>query len=54
MISSIVWLYLYKIGFIDPDHAPWKIYLPIALVEVVVYLYSLPKVTDWLEKLFRR
>ena len=53
MISSIVWLYLYKIGEINPDHAPWKIYLPIALVEVVVYLYSLPKVTDWLEKLFK-
>ena len=53
MISSIIWLYLYKIGEIDPDHAPWKIYLPLVLVEVVVYLYSLPKVTGFIEKLFR-
>lgn len=54
MISSIVWLYLYQIGIINPDKAPWKIYLPIAFIEVVVYLYSLPKVTDFIEKLFRR
>lgn len=53
MISSLIWLYLYHVGMIDPDHAPWKIYLPIAFIEVVVYLYSLPKVTDWLEKLFK-
>lgn len=50
MISSLVWLYLYKIGEINPDKAPWKIYLPIALVEVVVYLYSLPKITDFIDK----
>jgi hypothetical protein len=53
MISSIVWLYLYKIGEINPDKAPWKIYIPIVLVEVVVYLYSLPRVTDFIEKLFK-
>ena len=51
MISSIVWLVLYSKGFINPDKAPWKIYLPIVFVEVVVYLFSLPKVTDWLNKL---
>lgn len=54
MISSLIWIYLYQKGIINPDHAPWKIYLPIVLVEVVVYLYSLPRVTDWFEKLLRR
>lgn len=54
MISSLIWIMLVAKGVINPDHAPWKIYLPIAFIEVVVYLYSLPKVTDWLEKLFRR
>lgn len=53
MISSIVWIYLYLTGAINPDNAPWKIYLPIVLVEVVVYLYSLPRITDWIEKLFK-
>ena len=51
MISSLIWIYLYLNGIINPDHAPWKIYLPIVFVEVVVYLFSLPKVTDWINKL---
>ncbi len=50
MISSIVWLILLNMGYINPDHAPWEIYLPIALVEVVVYLKLLPKVTDFIDK----
>ena len=51
MISSIAWLILLHMGKINADHAPWKIYLPLVLVEVVVYLYSLPRVTDWIDKL---
>ena len=50
MISSIVWLYLLYNGFIQEGHAPWEIYIPIALVEVVVYLYSLPKIADFIDK----
>ena len=53
MISSIIWLMFYFSGKIDPDHAPWKIYLPVVFVEVVVYLFSLPRVTDWLDKKLR-
>lgn len=53
MISSLIWIMLVEKSVINPDRAPWKIYLPIALVEVVVYLYSLPKVTDFIEKLFK-
>ena len=53
MISSIIWLYLYKIGEIDPDHAPWIIYLPTALIECVVYLLSLPKIADFIDRLFK-
>ena len=51
MISSLIWMMLIEKDVINPDRAPWKIYLPIALVEVVVYLFSLPKIADWLDKL---
>lgn len=50
MISSIVWLILLHMGKINPDYAPWEIYLPIAFIEVVVYLYSLPKIADFIDK----
>ena len=50
MISSIVWLILLHMGKINPDHAPWEIYLPIAFIEIVVYLKLLPKVTDFIDK----
>lgn len=50
MISSIVWLILLHMGKINPDCAPWSIYLPIAFIEVVVYLYSLPKIADFIDK----
>lgn len=50
MISSIIWLYLYKIGEINPDKAPWKIYIPIVTVELIVYLLSLPKIADFIDK----
>lgn len=47
MISSLIWLYLLDIGKINPDSAPWLIYLPVCLVEVVVYFIALFK---WGEK----
>lgn len=50
MISSLVWLYLLQIGRINPDSAPWLIYLPICFVELVGYWLLLPKVCDWLDK----
>lgn len=43
MFSSIVWLILLSIGKINPEHAPWSIYLPVCLVEVVVYFKLLTK-----------
>ena len=49
MISSIVWLILIQLGFIDTEHTPWYIYLPVCLIEIVVYVVSLPKICDWLE-----
>ena len=51
MISSLIWMMLIEKDVINTDRAPWEIYLPIALVEVVVYLFSLPKIADWLDKL---
>lgn len=51
MISSLIWLYLLHTEAINPDRAPWKIYLPIVTVEVVVYLLSLEKVGDFIDKL---
>ena len=50
MISSIVWIMLVEKGVINSDSAPWEIYLPIAFIEIVVYLKSLPKVTDFIDK----
>lgn len=43
MISSIIWLLLIQLNKINPDYAPWLIYLPICLVEVVVYFKCLTK-----------
>ena len=43
MISSIVWLIMVQAGYINPDYAPWKIYIPICLIEVVVYFKCLTK-----------
>lgn len=43
MISSLIWIILIQIGYLNPDCAPWKIYLPVCLVEIVVYLRSLTK-----------
>ena len=44
MISSIIWLVLVQIRKINPDQAPWSIYLPVCLVEIVVYFKLL---TSW-------
>ena len=49
MISSLVWLYLLYIGFIQAGKAPWKIYIPIVTVELIVYLLSLPKIADFID-----
>lgn len=46
MISSIIWLILIHIGYINPEQAPWKIYLPVCLVEVVVYFKLLTKLGE--------
>ena len=52
MISSIVWLYLLYTGFIKAGRAPWKIYIPIVTVELIVYLFSLPKIADFIDRVF--
>jgi len=44
MISSIIWLILLQIGKINPEHAPWSIYLLVCLVEVIVYFKCLTKI----------
>jgi hypothetical protein len=44
MISSIIWLILLQTGNINPEHAPWSIYLPVCLVEVIVYFKCLTKI----------
>lgn len=50
MISSIVWLILLYMGRINSDHAPWKIYLFLAFIEIVVYLKLFPKILDFIDK----
>lgn len=49
MISSIVWLILIYLGKIDPQNAPWKIYIPVLLVEYVLIIIFLPKALDKLD-----
>ena len=48
MITSLIWLMLLEAGKINPDNAPWLIYIPVCIVEIVVYVISLPKICEWL------
>ena len=50
MISSIIWLFMVHFDMINVDHAPWKIYLPIVIIECILYLKLLPKFLDMLEE----
>ena len=43
MISSLIWIMLVVKDVINPDDAPWSIYLPICLVETVIYFKLLTK-----------
>ena len=43
MLSSFIWLVLLQLGKINAEHAPWSIYLPVCLVEIVVYFKLLTK-----------
>ena len=54
MISSLIWLLLIKLGTIDPIHAPWEIYIPALIVEVILDCIFLPKVLDKLDERNRR
>lgn len=51
MISSIIWLILVHNGHINADYTPWGIYLPVVAMEIVVYLKSLPKIADFIDKI---
>ena len=47
MISSLIWLYFLHIGKIGESNEPWLIYLPVAFVEMFVYLkFLLPRIGD--------
>ena len=46
MISSIIWLVLLQAGVINSEHAPWIVYLPVCLIEIVVYFRCLTKWGD--------
>ena len=41
MISSLIWLTLVILGKIDYNYAPWGIYLPIAITEMLIYFILL-------------
>jgi len=43
MISSLIWIILIQVGYLNPEQTPWKIYLPVCLVEIVVYFKCLLK-----------
>lgn len=50
MVSSLTWLTLIFMGVIDPEHAPWIIYIPVATIEVLLYFYLLFRYGDKYEK----
>jgi hypothetical protein len=43
MISSLLWIILVQVGYLNPEHLPWKIYLPVCLIEIIVYFKLLTK-----------
>lgn len=47
MISSLLWIILIQVGYLNAEQAPWKIYLPVCLIEIIVYFKLL---TKWGEK----
>ncbi len=47
MISSIVLLIMVMFGYIDPNiHSFWGKYILCVLTEVILYFYSLKKISD--------
>ena len=46
MISSIIWIALLQAGVINGEHAPWIVYIPVCLVEIIVYFKCLTKWGD--------
>lgn len=50
MISSIIWLVLIKLEVIDPMHAPWEIYIPSMIFEVIMYCIFIPKILDKIDR----
>lgn len=53
MISSLIWIMLVEKDVINPDYAPWEIYLPIVFIEIVVYLKLFPKILDFIDKVMK-
>ena len=51
MISSLIWLLLIKLGVIDPIHAPWEVYIPSLIFEMIMYCIFIPKVLDKLDEI---
>lgn len=50
MVSSLTWLTLIFMGEIDPEHAPWIVYIPVVMIEVLLYFYLLFRYGDKYEK----
>ena len=50
MLSSLIWLILLQAGYIDSEHAPWYIYIPVVTVELFAYFITLPKFLDWIDR----
>lgn len=48
MISSLVWLYLISIDKIQDHH--WLIYLPAVIMEMLLYLFTLLKACDFIDR----
>lgn len=44
MISSIVWIICNLTGYINPEYMPWKIYIPICIIEIIVYFKLVIKI----------
>lgn len=54
MISSLIWLLLIKLGVIDPLNAPWEIYIPSLIFEIILDCIFLPKIMDKVDEWRKR
>ena len=54
MISSVIWLLLIKMRIINPVSAPWDVYIPALIFEVILDCIFLPRILDKIDRWRKR